>query len=308
MHSRSTAYAERVAISESGPRAEIRALRQRAAAERQRAARADSLVTTYEARGALPPESLHPLWGRLTDLHRQIEERHLVAASITELYASRLEKSLDRADGATRPTLIAVVAASLGTPSATAALCGPRYAPAVVASSDATARAAYDLETTMAEGPAIDAVAGTSVAIAGPALLDRWPRYGSAVAGLGVRAVAAVPLGPPGTHLGALCAYRAEPVIGCIRVAATERMAEVLTEMILFGIGVPGFPPGGAVPRVFDEADYQDVVHQAIGMVSVQCGCELDVAKDLLVARAFAVGAPVERIAAQVVRGEIDLR
>jgi len=269
------------------------------AAERRRAARAGALASRYEARGALPPESLWPVWVRLRDLHRQMEERHLAAARITELHAARLEMWLDHPGGVLRPAFIAVVASSLGTPSATAALSGPRYAPTVVAASDATARAAYDLETTMAEGPAGDAATtGTSIAIAGTTLMDRWPLYGSAVARLGVRAVTAAPLGPPGENLGALCAYRAEPVIGRGEATATERMAEVLTEMIL---------TGGAAPRVFDGADYQDVVHQAVGMISVQCDCGTDVARDLLVARAFTVGESVEQIAAQVVHGHLDL-
>jgi hypothetical protein len=46
------------------------------------------------------------------------------------------------------------------------------------------------------------------------------------------------------------------------------------------------------------------VVHQAAGMVSVQCDCGVDDAEDLLAARAFATSTPVEQIAIQVVRGE----
>ena len=42
-------------------------------------------------------------------------------------------------------------------------------------------------------------------------------------------------------------------------------------------------------------------------MISVHCGCDVDAAEDLLAARAFAVGVPVEEIAAQVLRGETRL-
>lgn len=308
MHGWPTAYAERMAMSDSEARVEIRALWRRVAAERLRAVRAGSIASRYEARLALAPESLRPVWGRLKDLHRQIEDRHLTTARITELHALRTEKWLSHSNGLLRPAFISAVASSLGTPSATAALCGPRHACVVVTASDATARAAYELETTMVEGPAIHAAAqGASIAVAGTTLLDRWPRYGPAAAELGVRAVIAAPLGPAGARLGALCAYRAEPVIGGGLATATERMADVLTQMILGDASVAGSARGGAVPRVFDEGDYRDVVHQAAGMVSVQCDCAMDAAQDVLVARAFADGVPVEQIAAQVVRGEIDL-
>jgi len=296
-----------VVPADSDVRAEVRALWQRVAAERQRAARAESLASKYEAQGAMPPESLWPVWARLRDLHRRIEDRHLAVARAIELHATRMESWLGHTDGpAPRPAFIAAVASALGTPSATATLRGLRSVSVAVASSDATARAAHQLEIIMAEGPAIDAtVTGASLAVAGAALLDRWPRYGSAVAGLGVRAVTAAPLGPPGTSLGALCVYGAEPAIRAGVATETDRMAGALTQMILGAARSPGSARGGAVPLVFDEADYQAVVHQAAGMVSVQCDCGVDAAQDLLLARAFADGAPVEQVAAQVVRGEI---
>jgi hypothetical protein len=298
-----------MATADSDARAEVCVLRQRAAAQRLRAARAASLASKYETRLTRASQSLWPLWTRLRDLHRQTEERHFSAARVIEQHAQRMENWLDRTDGrAGRPDIMAVVASSLGTPSATATLRGLRYASVLVAASDATARAAYELETVLAEGPAIETAAtGTSIAAAGAGLLDRWPRYGSALAELGVRAVTAAPLGPAGNRLGALCAYRAEPVILTDVACTTDRIAAALTELILCEPDVPGSGAGG-VPPVFDEAGYQAIVHQAAGMVSVQCDCDIDAAEDLLVARAFAVGAPVEQIAAQVVRGEINLR
>ncbi len=299
-----------MACPDSDARAEIRALSQRVAAEKQRAARAASLVDKYEAQGALPPQSLWPLWARLRGLHQRIEDRHLAAARIMELHITRMESWLEFTGGAApRPAFIAAVASALGTPSATATLRGLRHTTVAAASSDATARAAHELETIMAEGPATDAATtGACIAIAGPALLDRWPRYGCAVAGVGVRAVTAAPLGPPGTRLGALCAYGAEPVIRDGAATATNRMAAGLTQMILGAARVPGFGRGGTFPLVFGEDGYQAVVHQAAGMVSVQCDCGVDAAHDLLLARAFADGVPVEQVATRVVRGEITLR
>ena len=202
---------------------------------------------------------------------------------------------------------MAAVASALGTPSAAATLRGQRHASVVAAVSDATARAAHELEIVMSEGLAADAVAaGTSVAVAGPALLDRWPHYGPALAELGVRAVTAAPLGPPGARLGALCGYAAEPVLRDGIAAATDRMAVALTEMVLLDVNVPGSGLGGPVLPVFGGDGYPAIIHQAAGMVSVQCDCAVDDAEDPLAARAFATSTPVEQIAVQVVRGEIS--
>ena len=295
-------------VGDMEARAEIRALRQRVAAARRRAARAASLAVRHEKQAARAPESLRAVHARMTDLYRQIEARHLAAVRVTELHADRMESWLNGGRGqASRPVFMAAVASALGTPSAVATLRGQRHASAVAAASDATARAAHELEIVMAEGPAADAAAaGTSIAVAGTALLDRWPHYGPAAAELGVRAVTAAPLGPPGARLGALCGYAAEAVLRDGAAAATDRMAVALTEMVLLDVYVPGSGHGGPVLPVFGGDGYSAIIHQAAGMVSVQCDCGVDDAEDLLAARAFATSTPVEQIAVQVVRGEIS--
>ncbi len=295
-------------VGDMDARAEIRALRQRVTAGRRRAARAASLAVRHERQAARAPESLRALHARMRDLYRQIEARHLAAVRVTELHANRMESWLNGGRGqASRPVFMAAVASALGTPSAAATLRGQRHASVVAAASDATARAAHELEIVMAEGPAAEAAAaGTSIAVAGTALLDRWPHYGPALAELGVRAVTAAPLGPPGARLGALCGYAAEPVLRDGTAAATDRMAVALTEMVLLDVYVPGSGHGGPVLPVFGGDGYPAIIHQAAGMVSVQCDCGVDDAEDLLAARAFATSTPVEQIAVQVVRGEIS--
>ena len=116
----------------------------------------------------------------------------------------------------------------------------------------------------------------------------------------------AAPLGQPGARLGALCAYAAEPVIRDGAAAATDRMAVALTQMVLLDARVPGSSQGGPVLPLFGADAYPAFVHQAVGMISVQCDCGIDDAEDLLAARAFATSMPVEQIAIQVVRGEIS--
>jgi len=291
-------------------RAETRALRQRVIAERQRAERDASLADKYEKQFALAPEPLKPLSARLRDLHRRVQARHLATARVIELHATWTEEWHNRADAAAaRPRFVAAVASWLGMPSATVTLRGSEHVAAVAAASDPTARAANELEILMAEGPVTDATArGTFIAGAGRSLLDWWPRYGPAAAELGVRAVVAAPLGPPETRIGALCAYGSEPVIPVGVAIATDCMAEALTQMILADVWEPGACQDSPAPPVFDEADYRSVIHQAAGMVSVQFDCGVDVAEDLLAARAFADGVPVERIAIQVVCGGLSLR
>jgi len=242
----------------------------------------------------------------MAELYRQVEARHLATAKIAEMHATRMERWLDGAEGeALRPVFMAAVAATLGVPSAAATLRGQRHAAVMVAASDATARGAYELESVMAEGPATEAATeGMSITAAGGALLDRWPRYGPVVAELGVRAVIAAPLGLPDSCLGALCVYDRKPAIAENLVTTATSIADVLTHMMLHAGPIPASDESNSALPLFDEADYQAVVHQAAGMVSVQCDCGVDDAEDLLAARAFASGTPVEEIAMHVVCGE----
>jgi hypothetical protein len=99
---------------------------------------------------------------------------------------------------------------------------------AVIAASDVTARAAYDLEFILGEGPARLAVARShAVQVAGTALCDRWPQYGASVAKLGVQAVIVVPLEPP-ARPGALELLRA-------RAFSVGRPAEEIAAGVLRG-------------------------------------------------------------------------
>lgn len=275
-------------------------VRRNAAGERQRAARAGEIARSYEARLAAGPQSLRPLRARMAALHRSMEERHQASALVHELYAARLESWRTGGQGRVfRPVLMSAVAAAIGGGSATVTVRGRHPSAVVAAPSDPTARAAYDLEAALGEGPAGAAAAGCApVRAAGPAMRARWPLYGPAVAELGVQAVTAVPLRVSENCLGALCVYGAEPVISDEVAAAAGRVADALTHTVLL-------PEQG--PELFGEADYQAEIHQAAGMVSVRCGCGIDDAEALLRVRAFADGQPVELLAHSVLRGESQL-
>lgn len=209
---------------------------------------------------------------------------------------------------AQRPPFMAAVATAIGVEAASVTLFGREWSAGMVAASSSTARAAYDLEFVTGEGPARDATDhGLHIAAAGPDLPARWPHYGPALAELGVGAVVAVPLRESFGCLGSLCLFASEPVLADGVPAAAGVMAEALTHAVL-GIPDESASVGVSDSPLFDEVDYQASVHQAAGMVSVQCDCDIADAMALLRARAFADGQPIEDIARHVVRNVISLR
>jgi hypothetical protein len=154
----------------------------------------------------------------------------------------------------------------------------------------------------MAEGPVTDAARGAPVAVAGPDLLDRWPRYGPEAAELGIHAVSAAPLGLR-VRLGALCTLgrAADPSHDA---AGIGLMADALTRILLGSTDIAGPDHELAAATLLGEAHAQAIVHQAAGIISVQCCCSVDDAADLLAARAFADGLSQAEIANMVVQGQ----
>ena len=282
--------------------AQIITIRRRAALERERADQNDVLAARHESSTATAVASLRASHGRLARLYRGSQSRHLMAAELHELLAARMEVCSDRATGGW-PALMAAVANVLGTRSALAMLGGRARDAALVAVSDATAQASHDVELVMAEGPVTDAAKGVTVVAAGSALLDRWPRYGPAAAELGIRAVSAAPLRLAGPTLGAVCAL--DQTAGAPEGAAfaINLMAGALCRILLGNSDIAGPDLELGALAMLGKDDAQAVVHQAIGMISVQCSCGIEDAADLLTARAFADGRPVREIAEEIVRG-----
>ncbi|WP_372349598.1 hypothetical protein [Streptomyces sp. KL116D] len=132
------------------------------------------------------------------------------------------------------------------------------------------------MEYTLGEGPARDAVAELiPVAASGTVLRSRWPGYGPAIESLGIGRVVAVPLQVPGDCIGALAVFDA-------RSATTDitrfmRVADALTRSFILG--------REAGDGLSDEIDHRPEVHQAAGMVSVQTGCHVTDALELVSAR-----------------------
>lgn len=309
-HERQT-YAQGVLAADGPVLDESATLRRRAGQARDRAALSGARAAYHDAVVVTADEERRRRHEQVRDLYRRVEASHRMSAELHDLLAARMEERNSRPGrGSALPAVMQVVAARLRASSAVAALSGRHMPAALVAASDATARRAHELELVMAEGPATEARRGSFVMAAGPVLIDRWPRYGPAVADLGIHAVCAAPLGPPDAVLGALCAYDREalPVPGQAAATATRLMAGVLTQ-ILLGVADPANSDGQL--RILDHldgSDWQAIVHQAAGMVSVQCDCGVDDALDLLAARAFAEARPVREIAVEIIHGTTVLR
>lgn len=178
----------------------------------------------------------------------------------------------------------------------------------LVAASDRTAQIAGDSELVLGEGPAHDVAAGkTTVRAEGGGLLERWPRFGPAVAEHGVRSVIGHPLQPdPDGCLGALCVYERATTLPDGVATTSARIADALTHIVLSAPDAASADEVTAV-SMLEEADLLATLHQAAGVVSVQHSCRTDDAIDLLRARAFADGVPVGTLATRVIRGDLQL-
>lgn len=261
--------------------------------ERQRASRALLLAEKYEETPAT--SGLRPHYERMAELNRRLAARHTTAAELHERHIARIEQWLSDQE-TTRPTLLSTVAASLSIPAAAVTLRGLRHTPVVVATSDVLAQAAQDLERVMDEGPTTAVMAaGTAVRLDETGMLGRWPRYGPAAAELGVRSIVAAPLRLSTVCLGAICAYDTAPVIRPDVASATEAVADALAQSVLDSV------QSGDALGLFEDADFQPVVHQAAGMIAVYHDCDVSDAEELLRAHAFAENRPVADVASDVI-------
>lgn len=166
-----------------------------------------------------------------------------------------------------------------------------------VASSDARAGRAQDLEYVLGEGPMCDvARSGRAVAATGSGLMDRWPHYGRGVLDLGLRAAAAVPLTCEGDQFGVMAVFDEArlPLKADFRRIATALAADVL-------LGPDGDP------LLYGDIDVQDVVHQATGMILAQGEVTTTDALALIKARAFREGTTTADIARRIVDSDLRL-
>jgi hypothetical protein len=174
----------------------------------------------------------------------------------------------------------------------------------VYATDDVSARI-EDLQFTLGEGPAFDAVrSGAPVLVpdlAGPddAVAGRWPAFTEGAAAAGVRAVFAFPLRIGVMGVGALDLYRdAGGDLDGDHVTAASMAADVAA-LALLDLDLGRDDPFADDPDA--RSTYQLQVHQATGMLQVQLGVTTEEAFAMLRARAFAAEQPLVAVATDVV-------
>ncbi|MEU8222478.1 GAF and ANTAR domain-containing protein [Kribbella sp. NPDC048915] len=293
----------------------IRSAREQADIEHSRAGRAATIARRHEALMTTGPEGMRAVHERLARIHRVSEERHLTAAKLHEMHARRLGRWMTTdGDEAERPRLITSVAEMVNARSAGITLLNSRQSEAAVISSDTVAAAAQDLELTLGEGPVHDAAATARPMVVAPeTLMDRWQHYSPAIAALGVRSLAVVPLGPSEHRVGALTVFdpsgtaRPKPLTAKLEVladAVTHTM--LLTDECVTGLLDESAPSAGT-PDILDSANRWLVVHQAAGMVAAQCECSVDNALLLIRAHSFAQNRHVTDVARSIIDKQLRL-
>ncbi len=180
--------------------------------------------------------------------------------------------------------------------------------------SDAVAALAERLQTTLGEGPCLDAVQTPLPLTAGlDAIRERWPVFGAEFVGqTPYRSVASRPLIPPQSsrRLGALDLYRttAEPMETALLFDLATSVANPVAAL-LAGAPVGEDGTGNTMPiwlnsdRVHARMD----VWAAVGVVMAAASLENPDALALLRAYAYGRGTSLDDLAAQLLRGAVEV-
>ncbi|MEU4558876.1 GAF and ANTAR domain-containing protein [Actinoplanes sp. NPDC023936] len=178
----------------------------------------------------------------------------------------------------------------------------------VCAASDPLSERVEDFQFVLGEGPCIDAFAARRPVLT-PDLSDagpyRWPFYGPAARGDGVRAVFAFPLQVGAARLGVMDVFRdrAGPLNGAeLRTAftLTEVAVEALLDREQNGVARDG--DAGAL-----EVGRRAELFQAQGMVMMQLGVSIGEALARMRAHAYAQNRRLEEVARDVVERRLRL-
>lgn len=188
-------------------------------------------------------------------------------------------------------------------------LSGDNRGGVTVAASGPESRAIEELQSTLGEGPCIDAYSSRRPVLE-PDLPGRgsrrWPAYGPAAQQHGVRAVFAFPLQVGAARAGALAIYRAD---------AGSLSPDALAQSFTFTDVAMGLLVDGQA-RAADDRSSPDLdgtlanrleVFQAQGMVMVDLGVGIDEAMARLRAHSYAAGRTISDVARDVVAGNLRL-
>lgn len=172
-----------------------------------------------------------------------------------------------------------------------------------VCTTNAVSHLIEDLQYALGEGPCVDAY-HLDRPVLEPDLAEpatpRWIAFTPPAVEAGVRAIFGFPLQVGATRLGALNLYCDHPgVLSGEQHSDALVMAEIAAQAVL--VLQADAPPGELSGALESESDFQWVVHQASGMVSVQL--EVTVVQALIRLRAYAFGnnRPLDAVAHDVV-------
>lgn len=160
-----------------------------------------------------------------------------------------------------------------------------------------------ELQFTLGEGPCVDAYVQSQVVLE-PNLTEpatpRWLAFSPQAVDAGVRAIFAFPLQVGAVGLGALDLYRDSPgPLTEEQHADALLMTSVVAKWVL-DVQAKA-PPGSVAEELEQDADFQFVVHEAAGAVSVQLGISVTEALIRLRAYAFVKDRPLRAVAEDVV-------
>jgi GAF domain len=273
-----------------------------ATAELRRAARAAEIASRHEAQTATAAAGMRAFHGRMAAVHRQVEQQHRTAARIHTAHADRLRRWGEGSAALhAQPGLMTAVAEALNASGTALTLFGSDGTQTPAAASDPATRTAQHLEFTLGQGPAHTTLQlRRPVTAAGDQMHETWPVYGPAVARLGIRAVAAVPVVTAGATLGALTVFD-PPMASNPDLESFRAAADTLAASLALGLASADAEELESWPPILKQAGQWAVVNQAAGMVSVQCHCTITDALALIRAHAFAENQPVDQVAAAII-------
>ncbi len=169
--------------------------------------------------------------------------------------------------------------------------------------SDAAADTIERLQFTVGEGPCVDAFASGSPVLvddldaADSGLRTRWAMFLPEAAKADIRAVFAFPMRIGAISVGAVDLYRRTP--GPLDDASLAKILTTVDALSLMLLRMDGNPDDGLSTEQLGSM----AVHRAAGMVMAQLGTSIGEALLRLRAAAYAEGAPVDRVADDVING-----
>jgi GAF domain-containing protein len=165
------------------------------------------------------------------------------------------------------------------------------------------ASAVEDLQFKLGEGPSVDAYVERHPVLVQdlPAEASRWTRFVTEAEVLGVRAVFAYPLQMGGIRIGVLSLYADRTnSVDDEQLWDLAKLASLVTAAVLaMQSGMTLDQLGWSLANA---AEHRSVVHQAIGMITIQLECSAPDAFVRMQARAFSDGTEMEEVARLVVK------